>query len=429
MASRLVIGGIAAIACLGAAASARADGGIWPRTPALWPDDTPCMTVVDRSQSAVLQFTYRIGHEDTHVEPEELPGSRRHQFVGLCRADPYWWLPAWISQADVAAWNAWELGLGYPSTAVDPEDVLETSSEYGDCFARITADDARRPITFAAADEPVAWDTTGLPAGGYVLRGYTWHPPFNVWSRPRVVHVVDGPDPATAPPAVGLSLTDDFFFADEGLTMTGCARAEPGSTLRAYWAAEPHDGVSYEWNAFVEQPLVGETFALTFLPPPEAITETVLLRVDVTDPQQRTFSAHSDLLVVVLPGQEPDCYNSFLSCMDSETGASPTTGGDDSGALPTSTGATDGDSAGGQTGEPAGGCGCATAANGGGWALAGLLALMRRRRLRGMAGGAENKMSRETAAHRGELRAASERATNDAGPRSRARSDVRSVRA
>ncbi|WAS95143.1 hypothetical protein [Nannocystis punicea] len=386
MASRLVVGGIAAIGCLGAAATARADGGIWPRTPALWPDDTPCMTVVDRSQSAVLQFTYRLDHEDTYVEPEELPGSRRHQFVGLCRVDPYWWLPTWISQADVAAWNAWEVGLDESPMVVDPEDVLETSSEYGDCFARITADDARRPITFAAADEAVTWDTTGLPAGGYVIRGYTWHPPFNAWSRPRVVHVVDGPDPATAPPAAALALTDDFFFADEGLTMTGCARAEPGSTLRAYWADHPQDGVSYEWNGFVEQPLVGETFALTFLPPPEALEKTVLLRVDVTDPQQRTFSAHSDLLVTVLPGQQPDCYNSFLSCMDSETGASPTTG-DDSGAQPTSTGA--GDSAGGQTGEPAGGCGCATAANGGGWALAGLLALMRRRRLRGLTGGAE----------------------------------------
>ncbi len=81
---------------------------------------------------------------------------------------------------------------------IGDEDVLETNSVYKDCFVRITPDDARRPITFAEAMQPVVWDTAGLAAGAWRIDGYTWEPELNRWSRrPGVVHVVDGP---TRPP-------------------------------------------------------------------------------------------------------------------------------------------------------------------------------------------------------------------------------------
>jgi hypothetical protein len=75
------------------------------RTPVTWPSDTACMTVVDRSQSAVLQFPCEIPREDTELASEEMPGSRRQQFVAVCRADPHQWLPTWISQIDDDDWN------------------------------------------------------------------------------------------------------------------------------------------------------------------------------------------------------------------------------------------------------------------------------------------------------------------------------------
>ncbi|MBZ5708555.1 hypothetical protein [Nannocystis pusilla] len=80
----------------------------------------------------------------------------------------------WISQRDVTDWNGCQSSLGNLPTETGLEDVLETSSEYGDCFRRIP-DDARRSIAFAGAPSGVAWDTRGSPAGPYGVLGHTWH--------------------------------------------------------------------------------------------------------------------------------------------------------------------------------------------------------------------------------------------------------------
>ncbi|MBZ5708554.1 MYXO-CTERM sorting domain-containing protein [Nannocystis pusilla] len=298
-----------------------------PRTPVVWPQDTPCMTVVDRSQSTLLHLDYEIPHEDTMVPPPpmEVADSRRHQFVAFCRGHSRQTpLPTWLSWTDVAA--AGELGL-VPDELGDA-DVLETS-EWAPCFHRITADDDRRPISFAQAAKGVDWDTASLPAGPYVVEGYTWEPAINVWQvRPGVVHVVDGPG-LDVTPAAAVTTRDDFMFADASLQLEGCARALPGSTLSLWWSIA--DGGELDWQlASSGAPLVGETFALPFRAPPEAVGENVALRVDVTDPAQRTFAAHPLQLVVVLPAQDDDpgeC-GSLLGCDDGTTTADPATGPD-----------------------------------------------------------------------------------------------------
>ncbi|MDC0668475.1 hypothetical protein [Nannocystis radixulma] len=99
-----------------------------------------------------------------------------------------------------------------------------------------------------------------------------------------MAHVIDAPDPATAPPAAAVTNRDEYVSVGDTLMVTGCARAQPGSTLNAYWGVVPPAGESFEWVAFVTgAPLAGPT-------------REVLLRIDVTDPQQRTFRAY--------PGQE-----------------------------------------------------------------------------------------------------------------------------
>ena len=272
------------------------------RTPGLWPADTPCMTVVDRSQGTMLHFGYEIPHEDTAVPPPpmEVADSRRHQFVAFCRGHSRQLpLPTWLSWPDVAA--ASEFGL-VPAELGDA-DVLATSSEWAPCFHRITADDQRRPITFAAAAEGVDWDTTSLPAGPYVVQGYTWEPAFNLWwQRPGVVHVVDGPG-LDVTPAAAVSNRDDFMFLGDALAVDGCARALPGSTLSLWWSFTGDGELDWQLSAS-GIPLVGETFALSFAPPPETKGQTLALRVDVTDLAQRTFSAHKLELLVVLPAQD-----------------------------------------------------------------------------------------------------------------------------
>lgn len=389
---------LAALALLSPAA-ARAGNGLHPRTPVQWPADTACLTVHDRGQGSVLHLDYEIPYEDTEITPDEVDDSRRHQFLAFCRdhsrQEP---LPTWLSWKDV--------DLAAAKMLIDPlditdEDVLETSSVWKDCWYRITEDDARRAITFTEAAEGVDWDTAALPAGPYVVQGYTWEPAFNIYSqRPGTVHVVDGDDLGAVAPAAALTNLDDYLFAADTLTLRGCVRAMPGSTVSGYWAST--DDAVLDWKPFLEgAPLVGGELELTFEAPPEAVQTTVALRVDVTDPMQRTTSAHMQRLIVVLPGssgESGDCEtgNSFIgdpNCEGSSGGADGSSGGEGGSSSSSSGG---GAATGGSTGEDAstgaetgkqdlGDRGCACTAGGGegrssAWGLVLLLGLGRRAR-------------------------------------------------
>ncbi|MCY1060682.1 hypothetical protein [Nannocystis sp. SCPEA4] len=384
------------IAGLTAPGAAWAGNGGHPRTPVVWPDGIACMTVVDRSQASTLQFDYTIPYEDTELTPDELPSSRRHQFVAFCRDEsPQTPPPIWLSWADAEVWLDWAAQTMIEPAPIGDADVLETNSIYKDCFVRITADDERRPITFAEAMQPVVWDTAGLAAGAWRIDGYTWEPELNRWSRrPGVVHVVDGPDPATAPPAAALTNDDGaFVFPGESYVLEGCARAMPGSTLTGYWA--PAD--TLEWQEFASQPLEGETIALPFTPALDAVAQSVALRVDVTDPMQRTYSAYPVSLLVVLEKSDTDtggsCSDggSFLMGGDSETcgdsgastestGDSPTTGTDTAATSTDATSTGDEATTTPETEPGSTGCGCRSSSGGAGWAALGLVLLRRRRR-------------------------------------------------
>lgn len=387
-------------ATVAAPAVAFAGNGLEPRTPVAWPDDTACLTVVDRTQGAMLHLDYSIPYEDADVTPDEVADSRRHQFIAFCRDHSREeFLPTWLSWKDVDAAAAKML---VDPLTIEDEQVLETSTVWKDCWFRITADDDRRPITFAQAMKGVDWDTTVLPAGPYVVQGYTWEPWVNIYSqRPGVVHVVDGPDLAAVGPAAAVSTKTDVTFAEDPYVIEGCARALPGSTLTGYWSLS--GGGMLDWQPFAEDvPLDGETFELPFLPPPAAAGKTVALRVDVSDPMQRTFSAYPLVLVTVLPGGGGDNTTgcdpeaSFIAdpCDTSGTGGSSTTGpgsgsgdsGADTSSAPGSPGSSTGNSSdSGTATEPMledgpSGCSCdVRALSFPAWVVGVLLALRRRR--------------------------------------------------
>lgn len=387
---------VVVFAVLLAPVAARAGNGLHPRTPVLWPEDVPCMTVVDRSQSAVLHFAYDIPYEDTDVTADEVSDSRRHQFIAFCRNhSPQEPLPTWLSDKDVLAAASTDPPL-HDVEDVPPDDIMENNPDYKDCFVRIVADEDRRPITFAEVAKGVDWDTTGLPAGPYIVEGYTWEPVFNTWyKRPGVIHVVDGPDLAAVAPAAALMNTDGYMFANDGLTLQGCARALPGSKLTGYWSLTAE---TLDWKTFaVDVPLDGETISLAFEPPIEAVGEQITLRVDVTDPMDRTFSSYAYQVISVLPGSEDTggCADSgsFIgeNCGGSSSGTSdgggttfePASTGDGSSGGPTTSGG-GGSSGGADTGEPKlddpKGCGCRGDGDGA-WGLAALaLGLAARRR-------------------------------------------------
>ena len=377
-------------------AAAHAGNGGHPRTPVVWPDDVACLTVVDRSQSTLLHMGYQVPYPDIDLTPDELPDSRRHQFIAFCDGRSAGLTrPNWLSWADADTWLAWAMAHELDAMPVADDDVVETSPLYKDrnCFFRITGDDARRPITHEAASEGVEWDTAVVPAGAYVVEGYTWEPELNHWSqRPGVVHVVDGPELAAVGPAAAVTGERGEFVAAGGTHLVeGCARAMPGSTLRGAWSLPDSRG----WQVFAaDVPLAGDAFALPFTPPPQAYGELVALRVEVIDPLGRSFAAYPEALLTVLAAS-----SSTTGCAGTcgDTGTATESDGDSeaptSGVAGANSSTTSGDAAPAGALAP-GACGCRSG-SGPGWGLMVLVALVGRRRRMVVAGSNERSPSHQ----------------------------------
>ncbi len=369
---------------------AQASNGLHPRTPVVW-DDVPCMTLHDRSQGAVFHLPYGIPFEDTETTVDEVPDSRTHQFFAFCRSrHPQNFLPTWISQADVD--EAIEYELVMPGM-VEPIDILELNEEWDACWYRVNADDARLPITQASADAGVDWDTTDLPPGGYSLYGNTHEPVFNVWwPRPGVVKVHDG-DPTAVGPVGAISTGELTPYRNQTVTVEGCVDALPGTTFSVSYALSEANPAWTEYAAGLE--IDGEAFSFDLTPPEALHGESGMLRVDFTDPMDRTYTAFQTENILVIDSDNPDdCSEggNFIGNPCNESGgpdesSSGGTGTATSPATGESTAATNADSTGApQTGgeptEPKG-CGCAADAPApmrGLWAAGILIALRRRRR-------------------------------------------------
>jgi hypothetical protein len=314
--------------------TAAAGNGLHPRTPVDW-SGAPCMTIIDRTQGSIFPLVYGIPYEDTDVTPDEVDNSRTHQFFGFCRDHHLEEiLPGWITEADLADADAHGLG---DATGVDVElDVLENAPDWAGCWTRINADAERRPITFEAAAEPVPWDTTALPAGTWVVEGYTYEPWSNEWwPHPGVFKIIDDPDPAANGPAAALNFDEQTVEFGSQTTISGCLDAMDGSVLTASWALSGF-GSEPQWQVFADSVATpsGE-FQLPFEPPLETISNTVLIKIDVEDPMGRTWTAHAIRYIAVtedVGGDEAcDEGGGFVSdpC-DTETGGSegdPTDGG------------------------------------------------------------------------------------------------------
>ncbi len=362
---------------------AAAGNGLHPRTPVDW-TGAPCMTIVDRSQSSSFPLVYEIPFEDTEVTPDEVDNSRTHQFFAFCR-DRHLeeLLPSWIAEADLTDADAHGLG---DAGAVDTElEVLDNAPDWADCWVRINTDDERRPITFAAAAEPVLWDVSALPAGAWAIEGYTYEPWANEWwPHPGVFKIIDDPDPAATGPAAALTFSEQTVeFGDEA-TISGCVDAMPGTTMTASWAISGF-GTAPQWQ-LISADMAATTgdFEFSFAPPMEAISNTLLIKIDVSDPMGRTWTAHGNANIAVTEdfGDDGNCGGGFVSCeTDDGSDTETDTGTDDpAGDESTSGGADPSPAADGDGGS----CSCSTQATGASniaWASLGLLGclLIRRR--------------------------------------------------
>lgn len=299
-----------AFAAPGSALAANANK---PRIPVVW-SPAPCMQVVDRSTTPTLQLDYLVPEEDLGPRtPDEVGDSRTHQFFAFARADfgtvaSSDKLTRWITQADVER-TALVDPMVIPGE-IGPEDVLETTGRFTAAdWLRITADDARVPISDAQAAMGVQWDLGGVAPGSYVIWGYTFEPLLNVWSqRPGLVKVIDGAQQADAAgPSIALLVETLQIVAGQAHRVSGCADVPAGTTVTLEWgsvvgAAEP------AWQVLLEdEPIESGELTLDFTPPLSAGGESVVkLRATVTDPQGKQYVAYSPGAYAVLPGMEVD---------------------------------------------------------------------------------------------------------------------------
>ena len=378
--------------------TAAAGNGLHPRTEVVWPEDTPCFDVVDKAEDPVYEVHYNIPFEDTDVTEDEVENSRRHQFFGICRQfHSQIFLPNWITYTDVDAAVSKNL---IDENAVTDEQVIETNAEWDNCWFRVNLDEDRRPITNEMASQPVPWDTTDVPVGVYVIWGYTYEPAFNVWTQRQgtVLKVIDGGTPEDIGPGAAITTREQTPYKGETIQLEGCVNTAAGSTMSGFYAstagASDPDWTP-NWTPFIEnEPVMGENFTIDFVAPEDVAGETIMMRLDVTDPMDRTYEAHMKENVIVLKGMNGDCEETggdFIGgagCGDSD-GDSDTD--DSNGGTATDT---DGDGGSSTTGDPMTtgpdqnddggdkGCNCRASAGGSGWGIAFVLLPLLVRRIR-----------------------------------------------
>jgi len=273
--------------------------------PAFWGDR--CIVTVDRTVDPIATLGIAIPYEDVGLTEDELPDSRQLRFYALCQDHaveaP---LPNWVALADAQR----AVDHGIIDVLPPAEDVLESASAWqgvghdGQAGTCVLPMGEGVPISCSATAPGIAWDTTEVPAGSYVVRSYTFEPEDNVWARrPGVIRVVDGDEEVG--PAITITAPRSKATAYEapGFIVTGCVAGAAGTTVSLEFAeaAAVAQGDATAWQTVREWTVDTPTFEVLFVPPPEVVYKAVYLRAIATDPQGRSWVAHADHEIVVLP--------------------------------------------------------------------------------------------------------------------------------
>lgn len=265
---------------------ASASNGAGQRTPPIYPL-AACIAEVDRSVDSMFHLDIGLPREDFMVTDDEPADSRRLQFFLVCEDihPELLDLPNWITVAEAED----ALKRGSVDAMPSDDDILERRDDLRDCVFPMNSSAARSPITCDATQAGIDFDTRDLPEGNYVVRGYTYEPPLNLWSSRRgVVRVVD--DPELGPPSVGLrtpSLDGVQLRPGSPFPIQGCTVGATEAALQ--WASLIDlggDDDDAAWRTFATVTRPG-AFEVEFDPPPEATGQPLLIR-GVADPQSNT---------------------------------------------------------------------------------------------------------------------------------------------
>lgn len=376
---------------------AHATNGNTPRTPALYPPHA-CMARVDRSVSPLFHFDVTIPFEDVTLTMDELVDSRTFQFFALCHDDHRLeTLPNWIDEDD--AMRALELGV-IPALP-DPSDVLDGNPHWqgghdgapDSCVQVINAE--RMKISCDATMDGVQWDTTGVPAGNYVIRGYTFAPAVNLWtSRLGVVQVADDD---TVAPVVALTspVYEPKAFQQSGFRILGCMGGPEGTTVTLSWAATSSTMLDDEsaWTQFAELDAAAGEIDELLVPPESAIYLGLLVRGVAKAPDGTSWTGFAPGFITIYPGDDASDDPVLPPGPDACDVGGDTSGGlgdegssSSDGASGESSGTTTGGTPQDDGGTP--GCGCVSSARARAvdpWALAFAIMLWRKRRRGGLA--------------------------------------------
>ena len=305
------------LAVLLAPLTASAANGNKPRIPVVW-SAAECGMVIDRSTKPVAHFEYAVPMEDVPEmrTADEVDDSRTHQFfafrkLDFASANSSEKLPRWITQADIdRAAMVDPMVVGMVMAGIPTEEILANDTRFGAAdWVRITADDARVPISNAQAAMGVDWDISAVEPGAWTVWGYTWDPILNLWSeRPGFVKIIASASEADAAgPAIALLSEDAQLVGGEAHALPGCVDAPDGSTITIEWGAVV-GSVEPEWKAIVEdEPISTGMLDLEITLPNEAAGDgmsLVKLRATVTDPSGKTYVAYSPGSYSVTPGAD-----------------------------------------------------------------------------------------------------------------------------
>ncbi len=361
---------------------ASASNGAGQRTPPIYPL-AACIAEVDRSVDPVFHLDIGLPREDFMVSDDEPEDSRRLQFFLVCEDIPAELqdLPNWVTAAEAEE----ALARGSIEAIPPDQDILERRDDLQGCVFPMNTSAQRIPITCEATQAGLDFDTSNIPVGNYVVRGYTYEPPLNLWSERRgVVRVSDDVD--AAPATVGLrtpSLDGVQLRPGSPFPIRGCAAGTSDVVLQ--WASLINlggDDDDAAWQTLATVTRAG-SFEIDFDPPLDAVGQPLLIRgvagpqssVPWIDHAEGTFLVFGDGGTSDEPFGEPVEICGFFD-PDVAPEMPATTGGDTGGEL-----------SGTEDTDPAG-CACTSAGRGArdgrqaGWLLFGLLGALKRRRRR-----------------------------------------------
>lgn len=282
---------------------AYAANGTMPRTPVLYPPHA-CLTIVDRSIDATTEIAVHLPFEDVGLTEDELPDSRRVSYVGLCRDHSrIEALPNWVTVDDAER----ALAAGIIDAMPPADEVLQTAplwqrDDGEPCIVAMV--DERVPISCDATVDGITWDTTGAPAGNYVVRSQTFAPPVNQWTqRSGVVQIHDG---EVLPVATLMSPGNDAkAFLGSGYRVLGCMAGPPGTTVSLQWASTAADlDDDASWTELASLDACAGEIDMVFVPPESTVYLGLLLRAVATAPDGRTWTGYAPSFFTVYPGDE-----------------------------------------------------------------------------------------------------------------------------